>query len=212
MSIVLDRIANGNVHLPPEALVQPRIVRRPNLGAGTTRWLRWRSSGLSYSRIRGGNGGDESADHLGGAPNEGSGLSWVTETGLLRLVCTGEDAKLQQTTLTLIVVWFTLSFGTYGVSTWNNVLFTDVGLSNPYLCSFIFCVASLPGNLASIGLVERVSGRNERTQNVIKSDVPNCIQISPRLDVLPHNSLDDWFATHLYNHLYNCTFLTFQNI
>lgn len=56
----------------------------------------------------------------------------------------------------LVVVWFTISYGSYGVATWNNQLFTDVGLSNPYLCSFIYSISTLPGNIGSIFLIERV--------------------------------------------------------
>lgn len=164
MLIVLDRIANRHVHLPPEALIQSQNARRSPLGADIPRWLHSRSGGLSYSHIRRDSSSDEIVDELGGASSESKAISFVPKRGLLRLVWTEGNKKLQQTTLTLVVVWFTLSFGSYGVSTWNNVLFADVGLSNPYLCSFIYCVASLPGNAASILLVERVRTRNERAR------------------------------------------------
>jgi MFS family permease len=61
-------------------------------------------------------------------------------------------------TATLMLIWFTLSFGSYGISTWITKLFEDVGLSNAYFDSFIFALANLPGNLISILFVE-VFGR-----------------------------------------------------
>lgn len=84
------------------------------------------------------------------------GLARRYDGGLMRVLCSGDDPKLLRSTAVLVVVWFTISYGTYGVATWNNQLFADVGLRNPYLCSFIFALSNLPGNVASILLVERV--------------------------------------------------------
>ncbi|KAJ1406338.1 major facilitator superfamily domain-containing protein [Ochromonadaceae sp. CCMP2298] len=60
--------------------------------------------------------------------------------------------------LPLLLIWFTLSFGSYGLSTWISVLFTDVGIGNPYAASFIFALANLPGNIISFLFIE-VYGR-----------------------------------------------------
>lgn len=65
---------------------------------------------------------------------------------------------LKGTTLTLAVIWFMLSFGSYGMATWISTLFADVGISNPYAASFIFALANLPGNAASLQYIE-VYGR-----------------------------------------------------
>lgn len=65
---------------------------------------------------------------------------------------------LKSTTLTLAVIWFMLSFGSYGMATWISTLFADVGISNPYAASFIFALANLPGNAASLQYIE-VYGR-----------------------------------------------------
>lgn len=75
----------------------------------------------------------------------------------MRVLCPGNDTRLKRSTIVLVIVWFSLSYSTYGVATWNNQLFADVGLSNPYLCSFIYSISTLPGNVGSIFLVGRVS-------------------------------------------------------
>ena len=65
------------------------------------------------------------------------------------------NRKLIKITSTLMIIWFTLSFGSYGISTWINTLFKDIGESNPYEDSFIFAAANLPGNVVSILLVDK---------------------------------------------------------
>lgn len=66
---------------------------------------------------------------------------------------------LFRTTATLLAVWFTLSYGSYGISTWSATLFDDVGLTNPFLCSFIYALANLPGNVFSIMYVDKIGRR-----------------------------------------------------
>lgn len=61
---------------------------------------------------------------------------------------------LRKTTLILLVIWFTLCFGSYGISTWISELFMNIGVSNVYADAFIFALANLPGNLISIYYVE----------------------------------------------------------
>jgi MFS family permease len=68
--------------------------------------------------------------------------------------------KLRKTTLTLMIIWFTLSFGSYGITTWISTLFVDIGETNPYEDSFIFALANLPGNLISILLVDKYGRKN----------------------------------------------------
>jgi MFS family permease len=68
--------------------------------------------------------------------------------------------KLRNTTINLILIWFTLSFGSYGLLTWISNIYKDVGLSNPFADSFIFSLANLPGNLISIVFVEKYGRRN----------------------------------------------------
>jgi len=66
---------------------------------------------------------------------------------------------LIKTTLVLTVIWFTLCFGSYGISTWISELFMDLGVSNAFLDSFIFSLANLPGNIVSIFYVETLGRR-----------------------------------------------------
>lgn len=79
----------------------------------------------------------------------------TTQSTLLLLF---QDAKLRHLSITLVSIWFTLSFGTYGMSTWISTLFSDVGIGNPYAATFIFALANLPGNIISLMYIE-VFGR-----------------------------------------------------
>mmetsp|Transcript_30811 Transcript_30811/g.57452 ORF Transcript_30811/g.57452 Transcript_30811/m.57452 type:complete len:509 (-) Transcript_30811:162-1688(-) len=67
--------------------------------------------------------------------------------------------KLLPSTLVYMFIWFTLSFGSYGISTWITVLFEDVGIGNVYASAFIFALANLPGNIVSILYVEQIGRR-----------------------------------------------------
>lgn len=96
-----------------------------------------------YSRIDTRNG-----DYAGGPPAPYP----IGIVGLFK----GVGQNVRSSLVVLTVVWFTISYGTYGISTWNNALFAHLGLSNPYACSFIFALCSSLGNLASIVLVEKV--------------------------------------------------------
>ena len=66
--------------------------------------------------------------------------------------------ELLKTTVVLLVIWFTLCYGSYGISTWISELFVDVGIANAYLASFIFALANLPGNVVAYYTIE-VYGR-----------------------------------------------------
>jgi MFS family permease len=67
--------------------------------------------------------------------------------------------ELRQTTLPLQMVWFSLSFGSYGLMTWINRLFVQVHLENVYFNALLFASANLPGNILSAVLMDRI-GRN----------------------------------------------------
>jgi len=53
--------------------------------------------------------------------------------------------ELRHTTWPLQLVWFSLSFGSYGLLTWINVIFRQVHLQNVYYNALIFAASSLPG-------------------------------------------------------------------
>lgn len=67
--------------------------------------------------------------------------------------------QLARKTCVLILIWFTLSFGSYGISTWISLLFFDVGITNIYASSFIFAIANLPGNFFSIQFMDKFGRR-----------------------------------------------------
>ena len=65
-------------------------------------------------------------------------------------------AELRGTTWPLMMVWFSLSFGSYGLVTWINTLFVQVHLENVYFNSLLFALANLPGNLLAAALMDRI--------------------------------------------------------
>lgn len=69
------------------------------------------------------------------------------------------EKKLLPSTIIYMLIWFSLSFGSYGISTWITVLFEDVGIGNVYASAFIFALANLPGNVVSILYVEQIGRR-----------------------------------------------------
>ncbi len=171
MGTVLRRITNAPVNLPPELLAEHRPVTRKDPSSNfTVRWQSWRLR-FDVRRYRSvssrssppDTGEDQDSatgcaveDNIDACSSDGGGKEADLCAGMRRVLCPKHDARLRRSTIVLIVVWFTLSYGSYGVATWNNQLFTDVGLSNPYLCSFIYSISTLPGNIGSIFLVEKV--------------------------------------------------------
>ncbi|CAI5720756.1 hypothetical protein KXD40_007479 [Peronospora effusa] len=57
-------------------------------------------------------------------------------------------------TLLLMLCGFSLSFGSYGLSTWITKLFQSAGLANPFKNAFLFAGANLPGNIVSLYLID----------------------------------------------------------
>ncbi|GKY91801.1 hypothetical protein MPSEU_000151800 [Mayamaea pseudoterrestris] len=66
------------------------------------------------------------------------------------------QSSLRRTTMLLQVIWFSLSFGSYGLLTWINTLFVQIHLNNIYRNALLFALANLPGNLFSAILMDRV--------------------------------------------------------
>lgn len=167
MAAVLRRITNAPVHLPPEALTKHQ-PRRKTGHSFLTHWCSWgynlyrhQYQTVSARALNDTRDGDTITFVDKDANNTSDGdveVRLFDNGGMARVICPQGDATFRRSTAVLIVVWFTISYGTYGVATWNNQLFADIGLSNPYLCSFIFAISNLPGNVGSILLVERVRG------------------------------------------------------
>ena len=57
---------------------------------------------------------------------------------------------LPRTTLPLQLLWFCLSFATYGITTWINTLFVQIQLESIFFNSFLFALATLPGNIITL--------------------------------------------------------------
>ncbi|KAL4087680.1 hypothetical protein PRIC1_013568 [Phytophthora ramorum] len=69
------------------------------------------------------------------------------------------DPILRGTTVSLLMSWFCLSFGSYGLATWITLLFKRIGLENPFSNAFIYAAANLPGNIMTGLLMDRLGGR-----------------------------------------------------
>lgn len=82
-----------------------------------------------------------------------------TDKTLLELYRSLFDPFLRVTTISLLMSWFCLSFGSYGLATWITVLFKRIGLADPFANAFIYAAANLPGNLLSAFLMDRLGGR-----------------------------------------------------
>ena len=59
----------------------------------------------------------------------------------------------------LLVAWWGLNFGYYGLATWITVLLADAGVGAVYKVAFWYALANAPGNAASLLLVERLGRR-----------------------------------------------------
>jgi VNT family MFS transporter (synaptic vesicle glycoprotein 2) len=64
--------------------------------------------------------------------------------------------QLRRTTWPLQMVWFSLSFGSYGILTWINTLFVAVDLENVYMNALLFAFSNLPGNIVSAICMDRI--------------------------------------------------------
>jgi len=95
-----------------------------------------------------------------------TGCAWVF--GILRLAMLdflNSTSKLYQPQLRPITwplqtVWFSLSFGSYGILTWINSLFVAVHLENVYFNALLFAFSNLPGNLLSAFFMDRTGRKS----------------------------------------------------
>mmetsp|Transcript_16324 Transcript_16324/g.35451 ORF Transcript_16324/g.35451 Transcript_16324/m.35451 type:complete len:316 (-) Transcript_16324:111-1058(-) len=62
-------------------------------------------------------------------------------------------------TVPLQFIWFSLSFGSYGLLTWINSIFVKVHLQDLYFNELLFAAANLPGNILAGGLIDRIGRR-----------------------------------------------------
>jgi MFS family permease len=75
--------------------------------------------------------------------------------------------KIRRTTWPLQMVWFSLSFGSYGLMTWINALFVQVHLENVYFNALLFAAANLPGNLLTAVWMDKVGRSSMLVSSVV---------------------------------------------
>lgn len=63
--------------------------------------------------------------------------------------------ELISSTCGLQIVWFSLSFGSYGLTTWINRLFEQVHLHNVYFNALLFALSNLPGNILTAYFLDK---------------------------------------------------------
>lgn len=74
---------------------------------------------------------------------------------------------MRSTTWPLQMVWFSLSFGSYGLMTWINTLFKEVHLENVYFNALLFSASNLPGNLLSAYFMDKTGRASLLTGSVL---------------------------------------------
>jgi hypothetical protein len=77
--------------------------------------------------------------------------------------------QLKNTTWPLQMVWFSLSFGSYGLLTWINTLFVQVHLQNVYFNALLFAFSYLPGNILTAVYMDKVSRGKMLTFSILAS-------------------------------------------
>jgi len=86
--------------------------------------------------------------------------------------------NMQKTTIALQLVWFALSFGSYGLLTWINIIFVKVHLQNVYYNALLFALSNLPGNiLSSLFMDRKMMGIGGRSHLLIGSIILSSISL-----------------------------------
>lgn len=95
-------------------------------------------------------------------PRVGQGIVHIVRaslTAFFESAPTLYSSELRSTTFPLQMVWFSLSFGSYGLITWINRIFVEVHLQNVYFNALLFAVSNLPGNIITAFWMDR-AGRS----------------------------------------------------
>jgi len=69
---------------------------------------------------------------------------------------------LRRSTIVLIIIWFTLSFGYYGFTLWMPTYFNEIALPegfNIYISVFVSNLSNIPGNILSVFSVDIIGRR-----------------------------------------------------
>lgn len=101
-----------------------------------------------------------------------SNFSWlgIVRLGFKKFVSSARQLytpQLRPTTWPLQMVWFSLSFGSYGLVTWINTLFVEVHLHNIYFNALLFAASNLPGNIITAIWLDKIGRGKMLTGSVI---------------------------------------------
>ena len=78
---------------------------------------------------------------------------------LLKNISLLYSSHMLKATLSIQLIWFSLSFGTYGLIIWINTIFAQINPQSVYINAIIFAAANLPGNIFSAIFLDLI-GRN----------------------------------------------------
>jgi MFS transporter, VNT family, synaptic vesicle glycoprotein 2 len=112
---------------------------------------------------------------------------------------------MRSTTWPLQLVWFSLSFGSYGLMTWINTLFVQVHLENVYFNALLFSASNLPGNILSAVLMEKTGRASLLTGSILAAS----LSLVAFAYVAAHQSSDEDNDTASWIVLAACSFQCF---
>jgi hypothetical protein len=99
------------------------------------------TSALTGSKVKG---------EAGAEGCEASGRSPLSLMAIIEPFYVVLNPELRRPLVVLGLIQFSLSFGSFGISTWISTLFDDIGIKDVYLNSFLFSAACIPGNIFTI--------------------------------------------------------------
>ena len=101
--------------------------------------------------------------------------------------------QMRSTTWPLQMVWFSLSFGSYGLMTWINTLFVQVHLENVYFNALLFAASNLPGNILAAVLMDKSGRASLLTGSILAAS----LSLVAFAYVAAHQSRDDDGSHHV---------------
>lgn len=105
--------------------------------------------------------------------NSGNGGVWgficMAQRDFIHSTSKLYSPSIRQTTWPLQMVWFSLSFGSYGLLTWINTIFEEVHLENVYFNALLFAASNLPGNILTAVFMDRMGRSSMLVLSVISA-------------------------------------------
>ena len=146
---------------------------------------------------------DEICQHFSPAESANKSDSFRIRDGVQRVLnLYSSSADLCRLTIITQLLWFSISFGSYGLITWINAIFEEIKIGNIYGNALLFALANLPGNIFSAVLVDSLG----RRKILIISMVLASISISMFALVIDLQSINE----SLYVVLCACAFQAFS--